>query len=182
MIKKLDVVVLDMDFQKTILTEWSNTKPLYKNAPPYEVLDVDLENSATVMKQIANVNGHVIIDLPGRMDDDNLVPVFQNADLVICPTAYDKKTFESTIIFAKVVRHLNTQVPLVFLPNRIKANVIYQAKDHVHSELSVFGIIAPGVSDKISFQRADTMTIPKDIQSQVSTSYDFIYQKFIENL
>lgn len=179
--KKKEILVLDMDFQSTIKSIWDEDQENFENKQLYEVLDIELENSAGLMEQLKDVDGHVIIDLPGKMDDENLVPVFNNADLVICPFAYDKKSYMATHVFAQVVRHLNPNLPIVFLPNRLKAGVKYETKEQSNAELEAFGEIAPEISDKVAFQRVDTLTISSDIKEQVNTAYDFIYNRYIKN-
>lgn len=178
--KKQEILVLDMDFQSTIKGIWDEDQQNFQNKGLYEVLDIELENSGEIMEQLKNVDGHVVIDLPGKMDDDNLVPVFNDADLVICPFAYDKKTYTATHFFAQVVKHLNPNLPIVFLPNRLKAGVKFDTKEQSQKELKEFGEIAPEISDKVAFQRVDTLTISNDIKEQINTAYDFIYDKYIK--
>lgn len=179
--KKEELLVLDLDFQSTIKGIWDEDQQNYENGQLYEVLDIELEKSAAIMEQLKNVDGHVIIDLPGKMDDENLVPVFQNADLVICPFAYDKKSYKATYVFAMVVKRLNANLPIVFLPNRLKAGVKYETKEQSIAELKEFGAIAPEISDKVAFQRVDTLTIASDIKEQVDKAYDFIYDNYIKD-
>lgn len=178
--KKQGVVVLDMDFQSTIKSIYDEDRKNFDNEPLYEVIDIDLSESAFIMDKIKHVEGHVIIDLPGKMDDENLIPVFKNVDLVICPFAYDRKTYTATHVFAQVVKVLNSKVPIVFLPNRLKAGVKYLNKAQCIDELSDFGVIAPEISDKIAFQRVDTLTISDEILGQVTTAYDFIYNNYFK--
>ena len=177
--KKQEVAILDMDFQASIKNLWDSDRETYSNEPLYEVIDIELDQAGNVIEQIKNIDGHVIIDLPGRMDDNNLVPVFQKADLILCPFSYDKVTFESTYTFAQVVRQLNKSVPLIFVPNRLKAGVKYSTKDQVNKVLKEFGVISPEISDKVAFQRIDTLTISDEIKEQVMTTYDWIYNNYI---
>ncbi len=177
--KQKEVAILDMDFQSSIKGIWESDIKNYDNQPLYEVLDIDLEESSRILEQIKDIDGEIIIDLPGKMDDENLIPVFKKADLIICPFCYDKVTHESTYLFAQVVRHLNESVPIVFLPNRLKSGVKFRTKQQTIDELNEFGNIAPEISDKVAYQRIDTLTISPNIKSQLCNAYDFIYNKYI---
>ncbi len=85
LLHKEECLILDMDFQSSIRWLWEKDRANYDNAPLYEVLVIELEKFNEVKDQIRNVHGHVLIDLPGKMDDNQLIPVYQSADLVICP-------------------------------------------------------------------------------------------------
>ncbi|MBT34138.1 MAG: hypothetical protein CMO01_31125 [Thalassobius sp.] len=178
--KGKSILVIDMDFQSTIKSTWDEDRDLFDNESLYEVVDVDLANSTDVMNKLKDVDIPVVIDLPGKMDDDNLVPVIEQADLIITPFSYDKKTFRATHVFAQVVKHLNPKVPVVFLPNRLKAGVNYITKEQSNRELRVFGDIAPEISDRVAFQRVDTFSIPTDIKHQALKAYDFIYNNYMQ--
>ncbi len=177
--KKQELLVLDMDFQSSIKSQWDADRENYDNPSLYEVIDIDLSESASLMDQLTNVEGHIIIDLPGRVDDDHLVPVFQKANLAICPFAYDQKTFESTLVTAQVIRHINPKIPIVFIPNRLKAGAKYKLTEQVNQTLAQFGVITPALPDKVAFQRIDTLTIPEDISQEVTQTYDFIYDRYL---
>lgn len=177
--KKQELLVLDMDFQSSIKSQWDADRQNYDNPSLYEVIDIDLSESASLMEQLTHVEGHILIDLPGRVDDDHLVPVFQKAHLAICPFAYDQKTFESTLVTAQVIRHINSKIPIVFIPNRLKTGAKYRLTEQVNEMLAQFGTITPALPDKVAFQRIDTLTIPEDIGQELTQTYDFIYDRFL---
>lgn len=178
--KKKELLILDMDFQGSIKTKYDQDCEIYDNVPLYEVLQLELDSFSSIFEQLKHTDGYVIIDLPGKIDDNNLVLVFEQADLVICPFSYDRLTFESTIVFAQVVRHINKDVPLIFLPNRLKATVIYSIKEQVNEALSRFGTIAPEIPDHIALQRIDCFTISEKAKTAVRNAYEFIYSSFQE--
>ena len=138
LIRNSECLILDLDFQGSIRSLWEKDRANFDNPPLYEVLNFDLTSFEKFKDQLHQVTGHIIIDLPGKMDDNALVPVYQSADLVLCPFSYDKICFESTGVFAQVIRHLNKEVPMVFIPNRIKAGVKYEILTKVNEVLSGF--------------------------------------------
>jgi len=179
LVHKSECLVLDLDFQSSIASLWEKDRANFDNEPLYEVVDLDLEGYAAIQDKLNDVDGHVIIDLPGKMDDNELIPIYQNAELVICPFAYDKVSFESTLVFAQIIKHLNASVPIVFVPNRLKAGVKYETKTQVNEVLLKFGKVSPVLPDRIAFQRINTMSIPEEISDVVADTFDMIYNEFL---
>ena len=179
--KQKELVILDMDFQGSIKAKWDQDLEIFDNDPLYEVVQLELESFSSIFNKLNDINGYVIIDLPGKIDDNNLVLVFEEADLILCPFSYDKLTFESTIVFAQVIRHINKKVPIIFLPNRLKATVNYSIKNQVNEALSKFGTIAPEIPDRISLQRLDCFTISENALNAIEETYEFIYNKYLSN-
>ncbi|UZR99634.1 ParA family protein [Chondrinema litorale] len=173
-----EILILDMDFQSSIKTMWDEDKERYENRSLYEVIDLGLDSFSQIKDKLASVDGHVIIDLPGKIDDDNLIAVFKSVDLVICPFSYDKITVESTLIFAQVVKHVNPSLQIVFIPNRLKPNVKYELMQQVNNLLNGFGTIAPKVSDRIAFQRINTVSTAPEIVPQTEETYGYIFDNF----
>jgi chromosome partitioning protein len=180
LVHKKECLILDLDFQNSIRWLWEKDRANYDNPPLYEVLVIGLEKFNEVKEQITNVKGHVLIDLPGKMDDNQLIPVYQSADLVICPFAYDKITFESTVTFAQVVQHLNRQASIAFIPNRLKAGVRYDIKTQVNKILGRFGEVMPELADRVAYQRLDTVSIPEEVTEALSQSFDPLYEKYLK--
>lgn len=180
LLHKEECLILDMDFQSSIRWLWEKDRANHDNAPLYEVLVIELEKFNEVKDQIRNVHGHVLIDLPGKMDDNQLIPVYQSADLVICPFAYDKITFESTVTFAQVVQHLNKQATIAFIPNRLKAGVRYDIKTQVNNILSRFGEVMPELADRVAYQRLDTVSIPEEVAEALQHSFEPLYKKYLK--
>src|SRR4051812_41485673 len=100
--KKCPVTVIDMDYQQSVAQKFEKAKIL-ENAEPYEVVPANLESYPYLRELLCkNEKAIVLIDLPGKLDDDGLIPVFNSADLVICPFSYDEFTFQSTVLFTVV--------------------------------------------------------------------------------
>jgi chromosome partitioning protein len=174
-VQESECLILDLDFQRSISSLWNRDRSNFDNPALYEVLDIELEAFANFKDKLQQVDGHVIIDLPGKMDDNELIPIYQCADLVICPFAYDKVSFESTLVFAQIVKHLNKTVPLAFIPNRLKSGVRYEIKSQVNEVLRKFGKVFPELPDRVAFQRIDTLSIPEDIEDLVHKTFDAIH-------
>ena len=174
--KHCKVTVIDMDYQQSIAQKFQRSK-LLENDPPYEVIAASLEQYNVIQPVLCENPLHVIIiDLPGKLDDDGLIPVFSSADLVICPFAYDEFSFDSTILFSVVLRKINPKVNITYVPNRIKANVRYQTKLDVDARLSLFGKITFSIPDRIDIQRTTTFATPQLVVALIAPVLDQIFQ------
>jgi len=180
LIKKCKVTVLDTDYQQSVAQKFQKAKIL-ENVEPYEVLALELETFPDMKEVIAaNPQDIALIDLPGKLDDDGLLPVFQSADLVICPFAYDEFSFESTILFSVVLRKICPEVKIVYVPNRVKANVKYETQTDVDAQLAKFGTVTHALPDRIDFQRTNTFQIPLSVYPVILPVFDKIFKDHIK--
>lgn len=180
LVKKCKVTVLDTDYQQSVSQKFQKVKIL-ENVEPYEVLALELETYPDMREVIAaNPKDIALIDLPGKLDDDGLLPVFGSADLVICPFAYDEFSFESTILFSVVLRKINPGVRIVYVPNRVKANVKYETQTDVDAQLAKFGSVTQGLPDRIDFQRINTFQIPLSVYPVILPVFDKIFKDHIK--
>lgn len=173
--KEWPVTIIDMDYQLSISQKFEKAKVL-ENEEPYDVLPATLENFPLLSNVLTrNKKDAILIDLPGKLDDDGLIPVFQSADMVICPFSYDEFTFESTVLFAVVLKKVNPKVDIVFIPNRIKANVKFEIMIEVNEQLSKFGRITVGIPDRIDFQRITTFQTPLSLIGVINPIFEEIF-------
>ncbi|SEO79873.1 ParA family protein [Mucilaginibacter sp. OK283] len=179
--KKCKVTVIDMDYQQSIAQKFEKAK-LLENEEPYEVIAAALEDYPDLLEVLTgNSQDIILIDLPGKLDDDGLIPVFQSADLVICPFAYDEFSFESTILFSVVLTKINPQVNIVYVPNRVKANVKYETQADVDAQLAKFGSLTQSLPDRIDFQRTNTMMTPLSVYPVILPVFKQIYEQYLKN-
>jgi chromosome partitioning protein len=179
--KKCKVTVIDMDYQQSIAQKFEKAK-LLENEEPYEVIAAALEDYPDLLEVLTgNSQDIILIDLPGKLDDDGLIPVFQSADLVVCPFAYDEFSFESTILFSVVLTKINPQVNIVYVPNRIKANVKYETQADVDAQLAKFGKLTQSLPDRIDFQRTNTMMTPLSVYPVILPVFKQIYEQYLKN-
>lgn len=174
-VKKMSVTVLDMDYQQSISQKYLKAK-LLENKEPYEVVAASLDQYP-VMQDLLNDSAEqvVLIDLPGKLDDDGLIPIFKSANLVICPFAYDEFSFDSTVLFSVVLKKINPKASIIFIPNRIKANVKYETLQEVNEQLVKFGQITIPLPDKIDFQRTNTFATPPSVCPVVNPVFEKIF-------
>ena len=179
LIKKKDVLVMDMDFQKSIDERRQEDNGLFKEAMPYEVLSIETTDYPHYAEQLKNVDAIVMIDLPGKIDDESLVPILSDADYIICPFDYEKSVFTSTLTFARLLKHFDKDKQIFFVPNRVKQSIHYDIKNSVDFQLSKHGTVTKPITDRVTLKRINTFEINEEQKKVVEDVFDFIYMKII---
>ncbi|MBB6131523.1 ParA family protein [Mucilaginibacter lappiensis] len=179
--KERAVAILDMDLQRSVTNKFKDAQAL-NHEPPYQVTGLDIAKyhlvSSALQKEPASL---FIIDLPGKIDDEGLQPVLESADLVIIPFAYERMSYEATLIFGEVFRLFNTKAPIVYIPNRVKTTPKKEAMEPVHAELGKKGQITDIIYDRNEFQRVETFFTPKLAAEIVNPIFNQLYEAhFIE--
>jgi chromosome partitioning protein len=178
--KTKEVTVIDMDYQQSISQKYERAK-LLENPEAYTVVAASLEHFPGMKNILCTDDSQVVlIDLPGKLDDDGLIAVFESADLVICPFSYDEFSFESTVLFSVVLRKINAKVPIAYVPNRVKATVKYETRNEVDQQLTKLGKVTTPLPDRIDFQRVSTFQTPLAILPAVLNAFEPIFKQYID--
>jgi len=173
------VTILDMDYQQSLYSKAEKAKIL-ENQPLYEVVPAELKSFPSLHRALSSRPGELIlIDLPGKMDDDALLPLFAAADVILCPFSYDEFSVDSTVLFAMVLRKVNERAPFIFIPNRIKSTVRYETKSEVEKVMQQFGVVAPALADRVDFQRISTFQTPLILYPVVLPLLDLVYEQYL---
>lgn len=184
--KKKNVLVVDADLQKSIYTQRQSDSQVYDEDAPYEVQAIllnSLENVQQIMDASSQLPGYVLFDAPGNISEDGLVPLFTNADVIICPYSYDLRTLNSTGVFIEVMEKLKAAYPemhakLFFIPNRIDTRVGKRAEidmwKSTDSLLNIHGIVCPIIPNRVSLSRADTFVLTPEDEKIVKNTFDYI--------
>ncbi|MDT3401270.1 ParA family protein [Mucilaginibacter terrae] len=168
--------IIDMDYQQSVSQKYEKAKVL-ENDEPYEVFPATLESYPILSSVLhRNASHAILIDLPGKLDDDGLLPVFESADLVICPFAYDEFTYQSTVLFTVVLKKINPKIEIVFVPNRIKANAKFEIMTEVNAQLQKLGQITAPIPDRVDFQRITTVYTPVSLVPVVYPVFEQIFE------
>ena len=144
---------------------------------PYEVVYTALNDYPKFAAALKNTNVNLVIDLPGKLDDPHLVPVLKDADVIVCPFDYDLRSFVSTSTFASVVKQLDKDKEIIFIPNRIRSNINYELKDKVTEKLSSLGHVTKPIIERVALKRLSTFGITDEQKAIVGKIFDLIIQK-----
>lgn len=188
--KKKDVCIIDTDLQKTILLQRKKDEEIYTDQDvPYSIQDFDVTDPDTMqqlMDSAKQVDGYVLFDSPGSISEDGLVPMFTNADFIICPYEYEEKTLDSTGTFVQVINTLQRQVPdmhaqLFFVPNRIDVHIgtrdemkMWRQTDEIFKQL---GVVTPRITSRAVLRRINTFEMTGLQRDAVAPCFDFLLRK-----
>lgn len=188
--KRQEVCVIDTDLQKTIKMQRKKDLELYPGAEePYEVQDFDVQEPELMqqlMDSASQTDGYVLFDSPGNVSEDGLVPVFTNADFIVCPYEYEEKTLDSTGTFVQVINALRQATPemtarLFFVPNRIDVRIgtadelrMWKQTDAIFKQL---GSVTPRITARASLKRINTLEITAQQREAVKQAFDFMIRR-----
>lgn len=171
-----NVLVLDLDFQQSISDRRKEDVATYDNEPTYEVIQSDIEKVAEVLGDFKSTpdGGNLIIDLPGKIDDNSLGVILGAADIIVCPFRYDKLTMDSTGFFIQILQYLKIKAKIFFLPNNIRRSVRYETKEQIINVLSNYGTVTSEIPERAAMERINTLVIGNDCINIVKDAYDTI--------
>ena len=166
--KKQDVCIIDTDLQKTIMMQRKKDLELYPDAEvPYEVQDFDVQDPdlmQQLMDSASQTEGFVLFDSPGNVSEDGLVPMFTNADFIVCPYEYEEKTLDSTGTFVQVI-------------GKADELRMWKQTDAIFKQL---GAVTPRITARATLKRINTLEITSVQRSSVSSAFEFMIRRMRE--
>ena len=170
-----DVLVLDLDFQRSLSDRRESDLNTYDNPPKYEVMKGELSQVANLLGDFNAVdNGNLLIDLPGKIDDDSLGVILKAADIIVCPFKYDRLTIDSTGLFIKILQYMEVKAKIFFLPNNIRTAVRYDTKEQIVNILNTIGEVTDEIPQSVLMERINTLIISNEAMKLVKEPYDKI--------
>ncbi|MBW8323676.1 MAG: ParA family protein [Prolixibacteraceae bacterium] len=166
--KNKNIIVFDFDYQKSIFKKYEAAKLINDTPELYGVMEVELVQFPYLLEQLAKVDDQdFIIDLPGKLDDNDLVPVLESTDVFIIPFAYEEMSFQATVTFTIIAEHFTKQhgeknAKMFFVPGRISKSVKYELAESIHSEFRRYGTVTEPFHEKVCFQRITTKDLTRE--------------------
>ena len=114
--KGVRVVVIDCDFQHSIMKcRKADIKKYGEEQLPYEVWSYEPNNKVEMTSLVEKLHNDpeidvVLIDSPGSLKAEGLVPIFVNSDIIVVPFHYDLVTIPSTASFLLFLDRLRQAV------------------------------------------------------------------------
>lgn len=187
--KGYPVAVVDADIQRTIVRQRKRDverNPEEKHSwEAVSVFDFDPDGKVDrIMPVLKKQEGWILVDCPGNMEADRLIPLFTSADVVVIPTTYEEPDLDATLsLFVPVLRKLNADAKLVFVPNRINEKLqknmedIKAARRKAMEQIKKFGHLTARIKDCVVFEphRFDTLRkLDRFQEKAVEFSFDDI--------
>jgi chromosome partitioning protein len=101
----LNVIVIDIDNQKSLSTARQLDIEYFNKTPPYEVLSLDLETFERDIRELDIKRDIVLIDMGGKLDKDNISQerVLAYCDFLFIPFVSGNYNLDSSLDYLKFV-------------------------------------------------------------------------------
>lgn len=183
--KKENVCIIDTDLQQTIVGIRKDDLEFYSDAAPYDIRGFDIgtpEVMQDLMDRCRNIEGFVLMDAPGNMNQDGLIPMFTNADFIICPFRYDKATLASTGDFVRALQKIRQvsstmKAQILFIPNNINRKGNLEEKKmwkQVADMFNMIGTVLPPIPSRAALERINSYEITSSQRELVRDTFEKI--------
>lgn len=196
--KGVRVVVIDCDFQHSILKcRKADLKHYGEELIPYEVWSHEPNSSEAMITLIEKLHNDpgidvVLMDSPGSLKADGLVPMFVNSDIIAVPFHYDLVTVPSTASFLMFLDRLRKAVgsrmkaQLFIIPNlhdnRVGKRTELLLWDNTRDTFSNYGYVTSKIPRRADLQRFSTIAGLDLAQAAVTPVFDKIYDTIFDIL
>jgi chromosome partitioning protein len=182
------VLVIDCDVQQTISFRRKADLQKYKDVTiPYNIQPFNIANATNVQNLMINLRkmqGIILIDAPGNLTQQGLIPIFANSDYIICPFQYEVTSINATATFIsfiyKIRAKLSKDVAQLFLVDN-SHDKRFGKKEELElwrmtaKRFSEYGLITPIVEYRAEMRRYTTLYLMKTQEVIISPAFDFIY-------
>lgn len=192
------VVVIDCDSQHSILKcRKADIKKYGETVTPYDVLAYeanDKQAMTTLMEKLHNDPSIdvVLMDSPGSLKVDGLIPLFVNTDVIVVPFHYDLVTVPSTASFLLFIDRLKKAVGeqmkarLFMVPNLNDGRVGKRHElvlwENTRKAFSNYGYVTAKIPKRADMERFSTMAALDRQAGIVSPVFDKIYSGIFDTL
>lgn len=164
------VGVIELDVQRSLSNKRKSDRESFGDEElnyPIEYLEPkDPKEALNLVEKLRTLDDDNIflLDLPGKIDDDILVPFLIGADYILCPFQYEAMCLESTttfiLVMQQLVKRFGASPKIVFCPNnvdkRIGTKLELDGWMKVDEKMSAFGFVAPRISAAADMRRMNT--------------------------
>ena len=187
-----NVYVIDADKQMTVFDRRADDLKMEKKKAddaPFGIGSVDIKNKQSVIQAVGlakEFEGTILIDTPGTITEDGLIPIFVNADALVCPYDYETNTLKSTGVFIQLMQMLKGKfdkfhADSFFVPNRVRKGQGREADrlfwSRTDSLFRGFGEVTPTIYDRVDIRRNSTMSCKPEQLDLVKEAFQYIVDK-----
>lgn len=189
--KGVRVVVVDCDFQHSIIKcRKADSKKYGEQQMPYDVLAYEANDKNAMTSLMEKLHNDPSIDValmdsPGSLKADGLVPMFVNSDIIVVPFHYDLVTVPSTASFLMFIDRLRKAVGermkarLFIIPNLHDGRVGKRSElviwENARETFSNYGYVTAKVPKRADMERFSTMAALDMQGSIVAPVFERIY-------
>lgn len=182
------LLVLDCDSQQSISEKRKVDEHKYPNTQfGYNVQSFNIgaaDNVSKLMHHLKEKEGIILVDTPGHLSQQGLLPIFVNSDFIVCPYQYEATSISSTITFLKFFKELKVRVSNMVTDLLLVVNC-YDKRFGKKAELELwkqtdkafsnYGKLLPPIAIKADMKRYNTVSL---MDGQLDTIRDCYNQLF----
>lgn len=186
------VLVVDCDLQQTIYDKRQKDK--LRGLPELYAVQAmpigDAGKVSAMMEQASSLDGFVLIDAPGNLTQQGLLPILVGCDAIACPYQYEMTSINSTVTFIKVVNALRSKMPsmtaqLLLIPNRVDRRYgtaqeleLWKKTDETFNSV---GKVTPRVAYRADMQRYNSVELSAEQGKLVNPCFDFMFREIFNS-
>ena len=189
--KGVRVAIVDCDFQHSIIKcRKSDIKKYEVEYVPYDVLAYEANDKKAIISLIEKMHNDqsldvVLMDSPGSLQADGLVPMFVNSDIIVVPFHYDLMTVPSTASFLMFIDRLRKAVgekmkaQLFIVPNlhdgRVGKRSELVIRENTRETFCNYGVVTGKIPKRADMERFSTMAALDKQVGIVTPVFERIY-------
>lgn len=107
----LDVIVIDIDNQKSLSTARQLDIDYYDKIPPYKILSLDVETFEREIKELDKTNDIILIDTGGKLDKEEISQerILAYCDFLFIPFVSGNYNLDSSLDYLKFVLEIRAR-------------------------------------------------------------------------
>lgn len=154
---------------------------------PWEIIPIvikDAQEVDTLMQELQSFDGVVLIDSPGSLTENGIVPMTLRSDFIITPFFFEMQTLVATAKYLVFVDKLRRRFPqdmraqVILLPNRYKSSVGTKEEklriERTILSLRTYGKVAPDIKDTARIQYYTTTEFNLKQKEACENAFKFI--------
>ena len=144
----------------------------------------EAEKMEHLMKSLKTINAIVLIDSPGHLAQQGLIPLFRYADEIVCPYQFEATSVNSTVTFVSFIKKLQMAYKdmhnrIYFIPNKYDSRVGKKEElelwDETEKAFSRFGHNLPKIKLKQDLQRYNTIAMNDKVKQEVLPTFNDLF-------
>ena len=192
------VVVIDCDFQHSIMKcRKADIKRYGEELIPYEVWSCEVSDNNAMTSLVEKLHNDpeidvALMDSPGSLMANGLVPMFVNSDIIVVPFHYDLVTVPSTASFLMFLDRIRKMVgakmkaQLFIVPNQHDPRVGRRSElllwDNTRETFSNYGYVTAKIPKRADMERFSTIA-GLDMALPIATPvFDKLYSCIFDTL
>jgi len=162
------------------LNQFHQRSKILEHSLPFEYFACGLSGANLLISRLsAEAETFILVEFPSEGYNEDIVPLFLAADLLVIPFCYDVPTLHSSVYFACLSRRIKKGISLLFLPNRVSSRAAHDLREETDRVLRQIAPVCAGITEHIGFQRISSMSLGAAFLKRSLPVLDLIYHHYL---